>query len=105
MGHLIAQEIGRQTPHRLIESGKKVKVSLGKTRAIFFSLLVDAFPGRSPLSTLSRNQQMILRKSEYPNYERQPHPLNDMVRGNIGQFTHKAINSKKKIGMGRLRTI
>jgi hypothetical protein len=23
-----------------------------------------------------------------------------MVRGNIGELTHKAINSKKKIGMG-----
>jgi hypothetical protein len=27
------------------------------------------------------------------------------VKGNIGELTNKAINSKKKIGMGRLRTI
>jgi hypothetical protein len=54
--------MGRQTPHKLTESGKKMKVSLGKTWAIFFSLRVDAFRRRSPLNTLFRNQQLLLEK-------------------------------------------
>ena len=94
---------GRPTTnkHRVLQ---RVKISFEKSWAISFSFHADAFPRRSPLNTLSRNQQMLLRKWEYPNYERQPHRLNEMVRGNIGELTHKAINSKKKIGMGRSRT-
>jgi hypothetical protein len=45
--------------HRTLQ---EVKVSLGKTWAIFFSLRVDAFRRRSPLNILSHNQWMLAEK-------------------------------------------
>jgi hypothetical protein len=41
-----------------------VKVSPGKTWAIFFSSGVDALRRRSPLNILSHNQLMLLKKWE-----------------------------------------
>ncbi len=77
-----------------------MKVSLGKTRAILFSFHVDALLRRSPLNTLSRNQQMLLQKWGYPNYKRQARLLNEMVKGDIGELTHKPMLQKKNKGEG-----
>jgi len=41
-----------------------VKVSPGKTWAIFLSSVVDALRRRSPLNVLSDNQSMLLEKWE-----------------------------------------
>jgi len=41
-----------------------VKVSPGKTWAIFLSSVVDALRRRSPLNILSHNQLMLLEKQE-----------------------------------------
>jgi hypothetical protein len=37
-----------------------MKVSFGKTWAVFFSLNADALPKRSSVKTSSNNQQMLL---------------------------------------------
>jgi hypothetical protein len=41
---------------------QKVKISFGKTWAIFFSSGVDALRRRSPLNILSHNQWMLAEK-------------------------------------------
>ncbi len=75
MHHLFAQEIGRQASHELRESGKKVKVSLGKTRAILFSFHTDALLRKSPLNISSGNQRMLLKKWKDPDSDERAHPF------------------------------
>jgi hypothetical protein len=48
VGHLFAQEIGRQTPHRPTENCQKVKISFGSHWIISSSIHADEFPLKKP---------------------------------------------------------
>jgi hypothetical protein len=92
---LFAQEIGRQTPRKLTDNRKKVKVSFGKIWAVFFSLHVDALIRRPPLNILSRNQQMLPEKWEDPDSDERVHRFDQMVKGRVAELTHKSRPKKE----------
>ena len=105
VGHLIAQEIGRQTPHRPTENCQKVKVSFGKTRAIFSLPHVNVFSRRPPLNTSPHNQQMLHGKSKNPHFHGQSCWANWMVKGKIRDRAQKPLPKKTNLGEGSLEII